>query len=313
MGSKGGGLNMLSDVGGGMMGGGSDDDWFGGISGIGGVDKQARQAQGMAMAEQAQRRAVTAEARAARERMNLAAQSPQQLAALERSYAAAQTQVDTDLRQLAAIDPAIMEASKQVLTLLQGGNASVNDPMMKQRQSQRQQLVNSLRSQYGPGAESSSIGQQALQQFDMESNSAFQQNQMGTLGNLFGMATTRVQGPGFGQLMSVGQGYGDYQNRVLGAEQMGSQGILQGMSGEVQGAGAEFTGALIKSGAQRQFMTDIHNDGRQIGRTWATMGAGGKGGGGNMNSQETPIRQGGGQGGGDYFGGSYSDVSQFGK
>lgn len=251
---------------------------------ISGVNKQAKYAQSAAMAEQAQRQAVTREARAARDRMNLAAQSPQQLAALERSYQAAQTQVDTDLRQLAAIDPAIMEASKQVLSLLKGDQAASNNPLMAQRNSQRQQLLDSLRAQYGPGAESSAVGQRALRQFDMESNNMLQQNQMGTMGNLFGMATTRVQGAGFGQLMAAGQGFGDYQSRLLAAEQAGSQGILQAMGGEVQGAGAQFTGDLIKTGAQRQFFTDIHNDGRQIGRSWATFGQSSKGGGGSMGS-----------------------------
>lgn len=273
--------------------------WNNDISGVG---KQARYAQQAAEAEQAQRRAVTAEAKQARDRANLAAQNPQQLAALERGLQAAQTQVDADLRQLAAIDPAIMEASKQVLELLQGKQAAMNDPATKQRSQQRQQLVDSLKSQYGPGAESSSLGQRALQQFDQQSATMFQQNQMGTLGQAMGIASTRIQGPGFGQLMGAAAGMGDYQNRILGAQMTGDQAVLQGMSGEVQGAGAQFVGGLINAGAQRQFFTDIHNDGRQIGRSWATMGQDGKGGGGGpgkaqntdigLNGQSQQYRQG---------------------
>jgi hypothetical protein len=258
-----------------------------GLGALSGSNRQAKVAQEAAEAEQNARRAVTGEARAARDRMNLAAQSPQQLAALERSYAAAQTQVDTDLRQLAAIDPAIMEASSQVLKLLQGGTAAVNDPVMKQRQSQRQQLLNSLRAQYGPGAESSSIGQKILQQFDMESNTMFQQNQMNSMGNLFGMATTRTQGAGFGQMMGVAGGYGDVQNRLLGAEQAGSQGILQGMSGEVQGAASHLVGDMTRANFQRQKYNDVSGDMRQMGRTWGTMGTGGKGGGGSTTPTAT--------------------------
>jgi hypothetical protein len=300
MGKGGGGLGGIvktqtQGLGLGGSGGGAGD-LFGSLArtrnDVFGISDQAKYAQQAAMAEQAQRQAVTAEARAARERMNLAAQSPQQLAALERGLSAAQTQVDADLRQLAAIDPAIMEASKQVLTLLQGGKAAVNDPAMQQRQAQRQQLVDSLKAQYGPGAESTSVGQRALRQFDMESATMFQQNQQNTLGNLFGMATHRVQGAGFGQLMTAAGGFGDYQNRILGAEQAGSQGILQGMTGEVQGAGAQFTADLLKAGGRRQWFSMMEDDGRQIGRTWATMGAGGKGGqkptsGGGVNSGRT--------------------------
>lgn len=253
-----------------------------------GVVKQARYAEATAVAEQNARIAVTKEAREARDRANLAAQSPQQLAALERGLSSAQTQVDADLRQLAAIDPAIMEASKQVLELLQGKQAAMNDPAMKQRSSQRENLVNSLRAQYGPGAESSSIGQRALQQFDQQSATMFQQNQMGTLGNAMGIASTRIQGPGFGQLMNVAGGFGDYQNRILGAQTTGDANVLSAMTGEVTGAGAGNVGELIRAGAQRQVATDIHNDGRQIGRTWATMGAGGKGG-GDMSSKQQNI------------------------
>lgn len=231
------------------------------VHSIFGTDDQAKYSELAAMDAQRSRAAVTAEARAARTRMNLAAQSPQQLAALERSYAAAQTQVDTDLRQLAAIDPAIMEASQQVLKLLKGDNAAVNAPIMQQRQQQRQQLIDSLKAQYGPGAESSSIGQRALRAFDMESNTAFQQNQMGTLGNLFGMATTRVQNQGFGQLMNTAQGFGDYQSRILGAESAGSQGILGAMGGEVASAGAQYTGELMRAGAQRQLVGQAINTG----------------------------------------------------
>jgi hypothetical protein len=260
-----------------------------------GVDAQARAAQQAAEAEAAARGAVTTEAVAARERYNLAAQSPQQLAALEKSLAAAQTQVDTDLRQLAAIDPAIMEASKQVMTLLQGGKAAVNDPMMQQRNQQRQQLVDSLRAQYGPGAESSSIGQRALQQFDMQSNTAFQQNQQNTLGNLFGMATTRVQGQGFGQMMNVGQGFGDYQNRILGAETMGSQGILNAMNGQAQSAGAPFVGDSIRAGGQRQLFDMAIRGGMAYatggGSEIAGAASGGKGGGGSAASKVNPAAQ----------------------
>ncbi len=269
----------------------SDFDLFGTIgkarNDIFGITDQAKYAQRAAEAEQAQRRATTAEARAGRERLLMAAQSPQQLAALERGLQAAQTQVDADLRQLAAIDPAIMEASKQVLELLQGKQAAVNDPAMKQRTAQRQQLVNSLKSQYGPGAESSSIGQRALQQFDDQSATMFQQNQMSTLGNAFGIATTRVQGPGFGQLMGAAGGFGDYQGRLMGAEAGGTQNILGAMNGEVQGAGAQFTSDLIQSGARRQFFENMESDARQIGRSAATGGMSNfadKGGGGTAAS-----------------------------
>jgi hypothetical protein len=279
-----------------------------GLGALSGSNKQARVAQAAAEAEQQSRYAVTAEARAAAGRLNLAAQSPKQLQALEKSYEAAQTQVNADLRQLAAIDPAIMEASQQVLKLLQGETAAANKPIMAQRAQQRQELLNSLRAQYGPGAESSSIGQRALQQFDMQSDTMFQQNQMGTLGNLFGMATTKTGGVGFGQMLNVAEGLGGYQNRVLQAEGMGSQGVLGAMGNEVQGAAAHLTGDMLRANFQRQKYNDVSGDMRQMGRTWGTMGAGGKGGGGST----TPKASESAAGSGVFSNGEMSSGSQYG-
>lgn len=259
-----------------------------------GITDQAKYAQAAALEQQRAQQAVTAEARASRDRLNLAAQSPQQLFALNRGLAAAQEMVDRDLKQLAAIDPAIMEASKQVLSLLKGEQAGVNAPAMEQRNSQRAQLVNMLRSQYGPGAESSGIGQRTLQKFDMETNSMFQQNQMNSLNNVFNVATSRPQVRGIGELYTGAQGYGNMQDRFLNAEQVGSQNILNALGGEVGSAGARFTSDMIRAGGRRQFAEAMEGDARQVGRTWATMGMGGKGGGQAPPQQQQPSGGGGG-------------------
>lgn len=67
-----------------------------------------------------------------------------------------------------SLDPNIVEAGKQVSQLLQGKSAPVLQNMQNQRNLQRTQLLDTLRQQLGPGAETSSAGQQALTRFDTE-------------------------------------------------------------------------------------------------------------------------------------------------
>ena len=71
---------------------------------------------------------------------------------------------------ISQLDPTIIEASQQALRLLRGESSSTLAPIQAQRDQQRQKLMNSLRQQLGPGAESSTAGIQALTRFDAETN-----------------------------------------------------------------------------------------------------------------------------------------------
>ena len=138
--------------------------------------------------------------------MALAEADPRELADLEQSYAQTEKQLAREERFLAAIDPSLMEASQQTLKLLRGEEADVNKPMNALRNKQRNQLVASLRSQYGPGAELSSVGRQSLQDFDMQTSGMAAQNQQTSLAQMFGIATQDVMGgmrQTGGQLASV--------------------------------------------------------------------------------------------------------------
>lgn len=281
MGSGGGGGGIMDTVGGVL-----NDVSPAGMLGFDFTDPTG--AKGAANAAQA---AATAQAReAARTRgeildysgrlekdaMALAEASPEELASLGSAYSSAEKNLAREERLLASIDPALMEASKQALKLLRGETADINKPMNDLRASQRQQLVSSLRAQYGPGAESSSIGQRSLQQFDMESNSMFAQNQQTALGQAFGMATTDLgarQTRGIAGLQQVGQGYSALQERKLntrlntGAQTMGA---LSGTSQQmIQAAGAPYVGDAIKAQGQ----ASLFNTGAQLGMAYATGGA----------------------------------------
>lgn len=197
--------------------------------------------------------------------MNLAQSTPQELAVLGTSYDKANQALTRDENLMAAIDPSIMEASKQALNILKGGQADVNKPLTDMRNTQRNQLVNSLRSQYGPGAESSSVGQKALNQFDMQTNSMYQTNQQNTLGQLFGMANTDLGGRtqrDLSGLQQVGQGYSALQNRQLNARTNAGNATLGALSGTsqqmIQAAGAPYVGQAIQAqGNQQMFNTGL--------------------------------------------------------
>lgn len=91
-------------------------------------------------------------------------------------------------QMISQIDPTIIEASQQVLRLMKGDNASSLAPLQRQRDMQRQKLMNSLRAQLGPGAESTSAGLRALTAFDNESANLFAGAQQQAIANLGGTA-----------------------------------------------------------------------------------------------------------------------------
>lgn len=207
--------------------------------------------------------------------------SPEELSALGRSLQSSEAALNREERLLSAIDPALMEASSQALRLLRGETADVNKPMNDLRASQRQKLVSSLRSQYGPGAESTSIGQRALQSFDMETNSMFAQNQQSALGQVFGIASSDLgqrQSRGISGLQQVGQGYSAIQERQLGATMnLGAMtvGALSGTSQMgYQAAGAPYVGQALQAQGQAQMGQSMMNMGGNLGMAYLTRGNG---------------------------------------
>ncbi len=230
------------------------------VGGITGANRAADAAQAAANAQADAARGTRADVLRESARMeSLAQATPQELSALSRSYASAEQDLAREERLMSAIDPALMEASKQALNLLRGQTADINKPMTDMRNSQRQNLLSSLRSQYGPGAESTSIGQRALQQFDMETNALFAQNQNNALNQAFGIATTdagaRSRAANAG-LQQVGQGYGALQGRRLNAAG-NTLNALAGTSQQmIQAAGAPYVGEALRGQAQQSFFNN---------------------------------------------------------
>jgi hypothetical protein len=212
----------------------------------------------------------------------------------------------------AQIDPAIIEASQQALRLLKGEQSSALAPLQRQRDQQRQTLLNTLREQLGPGAETSTAGMQALTRFDSETSNLMaggQQQALGNLGSLMGQF--RAAGP---DILREASGLGSLASGRYGVQQQTSQGLLGARSGLFQTAGAQYTGEMIRAQNRFNFAKSLHESGQKIGETWATMGMGG-GGGSTKTDSPSGISGGGGSsasnssGGGSnmgYLGGNYN-------
>lgn len=253
--------------------GGFYDDTVGELTG---ANRAARGAQRTAQAQEAFAREQLAFAKkqmgkGLEDIKNL--ESPQELAALEASLRSQQSNLDRQTQLFEALDPAILEASSQALKLLRGEEASALSPIKQDRQRQRQSLLNTLREQMGPGAETSTAGIQALNRFDAETNSLVSGQQQATLANLFNMGQSGAinrgaLGNSAGQLATIGAAFGDvnrsnaqirantrlnYLNSVLG----------QGQNVQ-QTAGSRFVGDTLKGQFQNQFVGDRIKAGEEI-------------------------------------------------
>jgi len=217
---------------------------------------------------------------------DLSAATPQELAAFERSIQSASNLVARDKKLLDAIDPALMEASTQALQLLRGDDAAALGPVKAQRAMQRQQLLRTLREQMGPGAETSSAGQKALQQFDMETSTLMNQVQQGTLSMLLGSAqnqraqSTQSTGTEVNAFQNAGIGYGNITNRQTQAALSAGVATLGAVTGTgqsiVQSAGAPFVAAQLQGQSQQAMGNQLTNVGATMGMYGMMNGGFGK-------------------------------------
>lgn len=176
-------------------------------------------------------------------------------------------------QMISQIDPTIIEASQQALKLLRGEDAGVTAPLKRQRDNQRQKLLNSLREQLGPGAETSTAGIQALTRFDAETDSLFANAQqqaiqgLGSTAGQFNALRPNMLGEAQG-LAGLGQGrYGIAADRArllqtsgqnvidsAGAEHVAAGIRGQGQSalgGSIMGFGASMLGGAKEFGSLR--------------------------------------------------------------
>lgn len=214
------------------------------VSSITGADKAAkdaaRAAGGAAMAQQREARGAYNEFK------NLSQTATTQgLASLDQDIQKFEKAIGRQEQLAAQIDPTIVEASQQALRLLRGEEARSLAPVQQQRQKQRQGLLNTLREQLGPGAETSSAGIQALTAFDQETSSLMAGAQQSALSQLGGLAT-QFSGirpdefRGLSALSGLGQ-----QRSALQMQQ--AEGLFRARQPLLGTAGAQFIGSQIRA------------------------------------------------------------------
>ncbi len=191
--------------------------------------------------------------------------TPSQIAAYDQALQGQEANVRRQESLVASLDPNIIEAGKQTMQLLQGHSAPVLANLQQQRDIQKQKMLDGLRTQMGPGAETSSAGQQAIQQFDQQTanimNDAQQQYldkvsnmSMGgaaTLGQTLSQVHSTLSSM---QTQSPGVQAADLIAKFTGAE-AGAQGA------QMEAAGGQFAGAQI----QGQSLANIGNAGLTLG------------------------------------------------
>ncbi len=261
---------------------------MGGFMGGGGNKAAQRAAEERQRVAQMQRAEAIGEAKRSGSTVrDLAQASPQELATMERGLSAGMQQLDQRKRLLEAVDPSIMEASKQILGILRGDQTGgAMSSFGQQRDMQRQQLLNRIRQRFGPGGESTAAGMKMLSDFDAQMNAAGVGVAQGQLQSLTGLAGSLNQMPGELGVMGLQNTAlaGTFKNRMLDAEKYAGSSMLNAMNGTAQNvydsAGASQLGGILQGRQNQQNFN-------QLMQTGATF-AGAMYGGGNQKAVKEP-------------------------
>jgi len=198
-----------------------------------------------------------------------AANSPSEIAALTKAMKVQTSALDKQSQLFDSLDPAVLEASQQALGLMRGEEAKSLGPLKNQIATQRQQLVDRLREQLGPGAETSTAGMQALNQFDQQSSMQLGQAQEQSMGNLFNMASTGARNrsslnQGTQALGNIGGLFGQSAGRRSGAavsaagvERQGFADLMNAQAGLAAGAGSIHVDEQLKGQAVSQLSSNL--------------------------------------------------------
>ena len=240
------------------MGGSSGGGMLGGIGeGLFG-DGGAAAAGKAAMAQKREARRQYDEALARTEPVTV-----ESLAQMDKALKYQERNLSRQEQLVSQIDPTIIEASQQALRLMRGDASSTLAPLQQQRDLQRQKLMNSLREQLGPGAETSTAGIQALTRFDAESGQLFsgaQQQALSNMGNIFGQFSS-----GKPDMLQQSAGYAGMAQNRAGLRYNQQQALSGALSGMYNSAGADYTKDVMRGQANAAFGKSLINAGATIG------------------------------------------------
>lgn len=175
-----------------------------------------------------------------------AAPTALELSTMNSQIQQANTQVQRQQKIFDAMDPAILESGKQALQLMQGQNASTIAPMLAQRQVQRQQMMQQLQNQLGPGFATSSAGQQALANFDNQTNTfqaGLQQQALSAVGT-YGTQAAQAAQSGMASGQQAGQLFSNVMGQSNTIQQRQVNATYNGSNALIATAGAPWVSAI---------------------------------------------------------------------
>lgn len=170
----------------------------------------------------------------------LVAPTAAELSLQGQQIAAQQANLQRQQQLLAAVDPAFMEAGRQALALLQGKSAPTLQPYNQLAEQQRNQLIQSLQSQMGPGALTSTSGQSALRQFDLAHGAQSAQLQQSYLNTLLGAS---AQGEAAGNPLPTIQSMQGTQQLMQSQQSMQANALIG--TSTTPYAGAPYAGSAV--------------------------------------------------------------------
>lgn len=256
----------LSGAGSGMAAGAS----FGPIgAGVGAVAGGLLGSMGPDPAEAARKAAEAQQAEAARWRQEVNAEqnraesllmTPAQMQAHGIALNSQESNIKRQEQVVQSMNPALISAGKQLNDLIQGKSAPVMNNLNQQRQLQRQQMVDQLNQQMGPGASSSAAGMKALSDFDAQTSNMQTQTQQsymkqiadlplegGQLGDALGMANERLN--------AVSQASPEAQKADMIAKFTQIKGMAEGAA--VNAAGGQYMGDVIAGQQQQSALQNV--------------------------------------------------------
>ncbi len=214
---------------------------------ITGANATADAYQNAANAQLAQQRADREQA------LKFAAPSAAELAQLQQSITLNNQDISRKQKLLASADPAMIEAGKQALKLMQGKNASAIAPYQNQRAQQRAQLEQGLSQRLGGDYATSSAGIQALNNFDQQTANGLQAVQQQTLGQFMGYVGGSEQ---FGNTQA---NIGNKENIAAAYGNIGSR-QANAISGNRIDAQLGYMGDLMRTTSQQQFLSSMYQN-----------------------------------------------------
>lgn len=189
-----------------------------------------------------------------------------------------QSELSRTTQLLNAIDPNIMESSKQVHDMMTGGKSAWMAPIERERQRGRQAMEAKLANTLGAGYAGTTAGQQALNEYDRQTGELLSQAQLQGITQLTGVGSA-YSGMAGAAANQLNQSQGMAGN--LAQSYMASQGSISNrMINAINAtpttpyAGAQFTGAYLQNQQNQAALGNLGNLGV------AAIGALGKSGGG---------------------------------